>query len=87
MMSRTRGPHAIGLILGLLAGTLLAGGGERQAWTFDDDPIGAIALGFTSEAGRWTGVASDSGRAAGQVGLWSKADARSEFDNLTLVGR
>jgi hypothetical protein len=24
---------------------------------------------------------------AGKIGLWSKADAQSQFDDLTLVGR
>jgi hypothetical protein len=55
----------------ILAGiaVLVAGsGGSKTVWTFEADPVGTVARGFTSESGRWEVVAlPEGGRALAQT--------------------
>lgn len=79
---RMRSRFAAGFALtGLLAGTLCAGDRAKRMWTFDDETPGVIARGFTNEVGKWTVVASDSGRALAQ----SATNPNSVF-NVALAG-
>ena len=68
----------------ILAGTLtvavFAGDDAKKTWTFDDDQTGAIAKGFTNEAGEWKVVESDSGKALAQT-----ASSPGPFFNVTLI--
>jgi hypothetical protein len=60
-------PLAAGLALIVLSlGVLRAGDDARRTWTFDDEPTGKIAKGFTSAVGAWSVVDSDRGRALAQ---------------------
>ena len=79
---RTKNQLAAGTVLtGLLCGALYAGDGAKRTWTFDGEPAGAIAKGFTNEVGRWTVVASDWGQALAQ----SAKNGNSVF-NVALAG-
>jgi hypothetical protein len=51
-----------------------------KRWTFDDDKIGVMAAGFTSEVGTWAVVAVGQGRALAQTAKNSKPTF-----NLALV--
>ena len=68
----------------ILAGTLtvavFAGDDAKKTWTFDDDQTGAIAKGFTNEAGEWKVVESDSGKALAQT-----ASSPGPSFNVTLI--
>ena len=79
---RTRLQSPAGFILtGLLAVAAYAADEAKRTWTFDDDPSGQIARGFTNEVGEWTVVASDKGKALAQ----SARNPNAVF-NITLIG-
>jgi hypothetical protein len=59
---------------------LFAGDEAKKTWTFDGDQTGAIAKGFTNEAGEWKVVDSDSGKAPAQ-----KASSPGPAFNVTLI--
>ena len=44
-----------------------AGLAPKKTWTFDGDPPGAIAKGFTNVAGEWKVVATDDGKVLAQL--------------------
>jgi hypothetical protein len=72
---------AAGVILvGTLAIPLLAGDEDKKTWNFDDDQTGAIAKGFSNEAGDWKVVESDSGKALAQT-----ASSPNPYFNVTLI--
>jgi hypothetical protein len=59
---------AVGLTLaGLLTAAPSARAETKRTWTFDEEPTGPIARGFTGEVGRWSVVVSDSGKALAQT--------------------
>jgi hypothetical protein len=68
------------ILVGTLAVPLFAGDDTKKTWTFDDDQTGAIAKGFTNEAGQWTVVESDSGKALAQT-----ASSPGPSFNVTLI--
>jgi hypothetical protein len=63
---RTWSKLAAASFLTLVVPLLYAADGAKRTWTFDDDPNGKIAKGFTNEVGEWTVVASDNGKALAQ---------------------
>jgi hypothetical protein len=70
-------------VIGILGGALVAplfADDAKKTWTFDDEPTGKIAKGFTNEAGEWKVVATDSGKALAQL-----ASSPSSAFNVTLV--
>jgi hypothetical protein len=79
MTTRKRSFAAV-LGAGLLSGTVNAADGPTRTWTFDGDPTGQIAKGFTSEVGEWKVAPSDKGKALAQ----SAKNANSVF-NITLA--
>ncbi len=50
-----------------LAAPMAVGDEARMSWTFDDEPAGRIAGGFTGEVGEWKVVESDRGKALAQL--------------------
>lgn len=71
---------AVGVAL-LTCGThLFAADSAGRTWSFDDEPTGKIAKGFTNEVGEWKVAASDKGKALAQ----SAKNANSVF-NITLI--
>jgi hypothetical protein len=68
------------LAVALVAPLLYAGDEAKKTWTFDDDATGRIAKGFTNDAGEWTVVASDSGKALAQT-----AKSPNPAFNVTLI--
>jgi hypothetical protein len=72
---------ALGTAL-LLTGTTALGleGGTKTTWTFEDDSPGAIARGFTNEAGEWKVVAADGGKVLAQL-----AESPNSDFNVALV--
>jgi hypothetical protein len=72
---------ALGTVL-LLAGTtaFAVAGGKKTTWTFDDDAPGAIAKGFTNEAGDWKVASTDDGKVLAQL-----AESPTSDFNVALV--
>jgi hypothetical protein len=68
------------IVVGTLTVPLLAGDEAKKTWNFDDDQAGAIAKGFTNDAGEWKVVDSDSGKALAQT-----ASSPGPFFNVTLI--
>jgi hypothetical protein len=68
------------VLVGTLAGPLLAGDDTKKTWTFDDDASGQLARGFTNEVGHWSVVPSDKGKALAQ----SAKNVNAVF-NITLI--
>jgi hypothetical protein len=68
------------ILVGALTVPLLAGDDAKKTWTFDGDETGAIAKGFTNDAGEWKVVESDSGRALAQL-----ASSPGPAFNVTLI--
>ena len=66
------------IVLGLLA---QAPGSTR--WTFDKDPYGAIADGFSNEAGKWVVVSERAGKGV----LMQTAGSPSTVFNLALAAK
>jgi hypothetical protein len=68
------------ILVGALTVPLLAGDDDKKTWNFDGDQTGAIAKGFTNDAGEWKVVESDSGRALAQL-----ASSPGPAFNVTLI--
>jgi hypothetical protein len=59
---------------------LIAAEGSKRTWTFDDEPIGQIAKGFTNEVGSWSVTAVGNGKALSQT-----AKNANPVFNITLA--
>jgi hypothetical protein len=68
------------MVAGFLAIPLFARDEAKKTWNFDNDRSGAIARGFTNEAGEWKVVDSDSGKALAQT-----ASSPGPAFNVTLI--
>jgi hypothetical protein len=69
----------LGLVL-LSTTVLIAAEGSKRTWTFDDEPTGQIAKGFTNEVGSWSVVAAGKGKALAQT-----AKNANPVFNITLA--
>jgi hypothetical protein len=71
---------ALGMVLLLTGTAALALEGGKKIWTFDDDSPGAIAKGFTNEAGNWKVVDTGEGKVLAQL-----AESPNSDFNVALV--
>jgi hypothetical protein len=60
----TAGLLVAGVLIGLVP--LFAKDGGERTWTFEGDPVGMIANGFTNEVGDWKVVAAPEGKVLAQ---------------------
>jgi hypothetical protein len=55
-----------GAMFGLVVAVLAGADAEVRSWSFEEDPPGSIAKGFTNEVGRWEVVATPEGKVLAQ---------------------
>jgi hypothetical protein len=58
---------ASAMLTGTLTVPLAAGDDAKRTWTFDEDPVGVIAKGFTNEVGEWKVVDTPEGKVLAQT--------------------
>ncbi len=71
-------------VCGLVFASAMVAAQGKMSWNFDADKVGAIAKGFTNEAGKWEVVADDTAPSKPNV-LAQRAESTGSAFNLTLV--